>query len=458
MEGVVVSRQAWAPRAWLARFRLEPAEGRTHITERALYALEPLIPEHLGSPFPFHVKVMLSLHIEKLDPARGELIRDSFIQNVVPWRSLPANDPAYRMHSLVAAMRWKYETARERASLPGSGWEIVGIEWMDVLIAPGLENVPAPGVGGGCNVRLPESLHQRKGIWCPQVSSRCFEFCIRAAFLGVAEMDAAERTELALRTHFKTRQCRHDFEGRVSKISTPKGKSAKLRYFTKTSCELSPVIVYADFEVFSQNSIQFAAAEGVQNRIAAAAYSAVGMCGYEPPEAHKLWMEHAREGEHECAVALQFLRSLMGLLDHYKNWRMNEKKPLVWTAEHRTQHQQARECRECRRVFCNKSGRRKVAHHDHGTGSWLGALRENCNQAAHVPYDITICFHNGGRYDFHFVLRALAKFKYHAKLEQNRRAVAGKIRKFGVKELARRVKLVQERAAAFGSSKSKPLL
>ena len=266
------------------------------------------------------------------------------------------------------------------------------------------------------------------------------------------------RTELALRTHFKTRQCRHDFEGRVSKISTPKGKSAKLRYFTKTSCELSPVIVYADFEVFSQNSIQFAAAEGVQNRIAAAAYSAVGMCGYEPPEAHKLWMEHAREGEHECAVALQFLRSLMGLLDHYKNWRMNEKKPLVWTAEHRTQHQQARECRECRRVFCNKSGRRKVAHHDHGTGSWLGALRENCNQAAHVPYDITICFHNGGRYDFHFVLRALAKFKYHAKLEQNRRAVAGKIRKFGVKELARRVKLVQERAAAFGSSKSKPLL
>ena len=136
---------------------------------------------------------MLSLHIEKLDPARGELIRDSFIQNVVPWRSLPANDPVYRMHSLVAATRWKYETARERASLPGSGWEIVGIEWMDVLIAPGLENVPAPGVGGGCNVRLPESLHQRKGIWCPQVSSRCFEFCIRAAFLGVAEMDAAER-------------------------------------------------------------------------------------------------------------------------------------------------------------------------------------------------------------------------------------------------------------------------
>ena len=69
MDGVRATRMGWAPRAWLARFRLEPDGGATHITERSLYALQPLIRDHLTSPFPFHIKVLLALHIEKLDPA-----------------------------------------------------------------------------------------------------------------------------------------------------------------------------------------------------------------------------------------------------------------------------------------------------------------------------------------------------------------------------------------------------
>ena len=601
MNGVRVTRMGWAPRAWLARFRLEPDGGATHITERALYALQPLIRDHLTSPFPFHIKVLLALHIEKLDPATSEMITNTFMQNVVPWRSSQSDTPDLRMHQIVAAMRWKYETARERASLPGSGWSIVGIWWMDVLVAPGLQNVPAPGVGGGCRVELPESLTNQKGLWNPQVRSKCFQWCLRAAFLDIGSYDNLDRlhtnrcagppfyaqsrgrgrpradapprqlvdvgldfsavdmdvvpieairdfelsnlgavevvvyqwvekvqrkerlvgetllrappdeviqarrdgtrvvalllhqnhyilihnfnafagqqgeqvglrwrktsrlhlcpictqnfkSELALRTHFKNGQCRADFEGRKSQISMPSPQASALRYRTTLSCELSPVMVYADFEVFSNECEGGAAILGCQNRVAAVGYAAVGMCGYEPPDEHKLRMIHAQPGDDESAVVLKFLASMMNLADHFEDWRMLGKKRLVWNPEQKSEHKKARVCRECRRAFdSKKEGCGKVAHHEHGTGAFLGSLCQDCNKAAHKPSHVTICFHNGGRYDFHFLLRAFAKLRHVTPKTSNDRESgssrvgcrSGKIRKFGIKELAARVQGVR---------------
>ena len=499
MAGVRITRQAQVPRAWLARFRLE-GPG---LTERALYQLQPLIRRHLEAPFAFHTKALLGLKIEKMDPLEG-LIQDLFILNIVPWRSMPANDPAYRMHYLVTTLRWRYESAIELATLPESGWSIVGFDFIDVLIAPGLETAPPRGGAGDRDVKLPESLHQKKGIWCPQVPHRCFEFCVRAAFLGVGDMTAAERlhtvrctgrpffeenrrrgrpaadspprelvdvgldfgtvqsdevsleqigdfemanlglveiivygwvektwrgtrrvgetqlrvplqeaiearnpattlvvlllhedhyflvynfdafvsqrssqinvrwrrgncvnccpicranfkTELALRGHFRTGGCRHDFEGRRSQIALPLAAEAHLKYLTKSSCELDPVIVYADFEVFSDVAPEHAAVKGVQNRVAAAAYVAVGSCGYEPPEEHRLWMDHAREGEPEDSVVVRFLKSAQELEKHYSNWRKNEKKSIRWTPEQRAEHRQTQKCRECGLQFDSDS-------------------------------------------------------------------------------------------------------
>ena len=511
MDGVRVTRMGWAPQAWLARFRLEPDGGAAHITERSLYALQPLIRDHLTSPFPFHIKVLLALHIEKLDPATGEMITNTFMQNVVPLRSSQSDTPDLRMHQIVAAMRWKYEIARERASLPGSGWSIVGVWWMDVLVAPGLQNVPAPGVGGGCRVELPESLTNQKGICSGQrswtlgamtalagftptaaqvllstrnlavgaaleltlllvslltlaltsppwtwmlcrlrpsgtLSSRVEkvhrrgerlvgETLLRAppdeviqarrdgtrvvalllhqnhyilihnfnAFAGQQGEQVGLRwrktsrlhlcpictqnfkSELALRTHFKNGQCRADFEGRKSQISMPTPQAAVLRYQAKLSCELSPLMVYADFEVFSKECEGGAAILGCQNRVAAVGYAAVGICGCEPPDEHKLRVIHALPGDHECAVVLKFLASMMNLADHFEDWRIGGKKRLVWNAEQKSEHKKARACRECRRAFdAKKKGCGKVAHHEHGTGAFLGSLCQDCNKAVTI--------------------------------------------------------------------------
>ena len=87
----------------------------------------------------------------------------------------------------------------------------------------------------------------------------------------------------------------------------PSPQASALRYRTKLSCELSPIMVYADFEVFGKECEGGAAVLGCQNRVAAAGYAAVGMCGYEPPDEHKLRMIHL-PGDHECAVVLSFSR------------------------------------------------------------------------------------------------------------------------------------------------------
>ena len=98
-------------------------------------------------------------------------------------------------------------------------------------------------------------------------------------------------------------------------------------------------------------------------------------------------------------------------------------------------------------------------------GSWCGRrLPRGAAGVAHKPerdlepssaqqvllsqaLSLTICFHNGGRYDFHFLLRAFAKLKHvNPKTSDVRKSGSsrvgyrpGKIRKFGVKELAARV-------------------
>ncbi|CAE7839764.1 unnamed protein product, partial [Symbiodinium necroappetens] len=162
------------------------------------------------------------------------------------------------------------------------------------------------------------------------------------------------KSELALKAHFRTGACRYDFEGRRSQNALPSPENALLKY------------------VFSDAAPEHAAVKGVQNRAAAAAYVAVGSCGYEPPEEHRLWMDRAREGEPEDSVVVRFLKSAQDLAGHYINWSRGWKS-IRWTPELLRQHEQT----------------------------------ERCNHAAHTPSELTICLRNGGN---HFILRGPPRY------------------------------------------------
>ena len=116
-----------------------------------------------------------------------------------------------------------------------------------------------------------------------------------------------------------------------------------------------------------------------QTVAASSYYVAVGRCGYVPPEELRLRLTHHERDSDKYHAVRAMLNDLLKLADHYLTWRRRECLASFETAE-------------------------KKLHHCHGTGQYLGALRHSCQ----TPKTIPVVFHNGGGYDFHFLLRYIA--------------------------------------------------
>ena len=51
----------------------------------------------------------------------------------------------------------------------------------------------------------------------------------------------------------------------------------------------------------------------------------------------------------------------------------------------------------------------KIRDHCHCTGKYRGAAHSICNLNYKIPKEIPVVFHNGSTYDYHFIIRQLAK-------------------------------------------------
>ena len=112
---------------------------------------------------------------------------------------------------------------------------------------------------------------------------------------------------------------------------------------------------------------------------------------------------HDRDSDKYHAVR-SMLDDLPKLADHYLTWTRRTR-PVSMTRREELEHRAATHCRECLASF--ETAEKKL-HHCHGTGQYLGALCHSCNIAAQTPKTIPVVFHNGGGYDFHFLLRYIA--------------------------------------------------
>ena len=52
---------------------------------------------------------------------------------------------------------------------------------------------------------------------------------------------------------------------------------------------------------------------------------------------------------------------------------------------------------------------RKVRDHDHYTGKYRRAAHSKCNLEYQIPKEIPVVFHNGSKYDYHFIINELTK-------------------------------------------------
>ena len=85
------------------------------------------------------------------------------------------------------------------------------------------------------------------------------------------------------------------------------------------------------------------------------------------------------------------------------------------TKEEKESYEKQQICYICEEEFCTNKNKnkfkqnQKVRDHDHYTGTYRGAAHSICNLRYKVPKEIHVVFHNGSTYDYHFIIRQLAK-------------------------------------------------
>ena len=94
-----------------------------------------------------------------------------------------------------------------------------------------------------------------------------------------------------------------------------------------------------------------------------------------------------------------------------------EKKEMIsLTDEEKESHENQKMCYICEQEFCTDENnkkefklKQKVRDHCHYTGKYRGAAHSICNFRYKIPKEIPIVFHNGSTYDYHFIIKQLAK-------------------------------------------------
>ena len=89
-----------------------------------------------------------------------------------------------------------------------------------------------------------------------------------------------------------------------------------------------------------------------------------------------------------------------------------EMKPMdLLTEEEKESHKNQELCHICEKEICSDNNKemRKVRDHCHYTGKYRGAAHSKCNLNYKIVKEIPVLFHNGSVYDYHFIMKYLAR-------------------------------------------------
>ena len=101
----------------------------------------------------------------------------------------------------------------------------------------------------------------------------------------------------------------------------------------------------------------------------------------------------------------------MKIINHEK------KKIIPLTGAEKEAHENQKNCYICENQFCtnknnekeSKKLKQKVRDHCHYTGKYRGVAHSICNLHYKISREIPVIFHNGSTYDYHFIIKQLAR-------------------------------------------------
>ena len=239
------------------------------------------------------------------------------------------------------------------------------------------------------------SIHSYQGHTATMACHRCLRY--------FKEKEKLER-------HLKARNCVEGNEFKVEKhlAEVDDEGNPPMDVFTKYQQVLfHPNVVYADFETdihpddHGTQRGEKTTLLGRNKNVISAAYAAVGGDGFEIPLEHQAWLYR---GPNPMTA---FLISLMRLHAVYSKAKAKPMK-IIMTDTNVRAHAEAQECGYCNSKFEETGELLKCADHNHFTGAYRAAACSSCNSKARLPKDMVILFHNGGGFDFHFIIRGIS--------------------------------------------------
>lgn len=106
-------------------------------------------------------------------------------------------------------------------------------------------------------------------------------------------------------------------------------------------------------------------------------------------------------------AASDFLDHLLSCWSAWIKDLFQTTKPMIFTENDRLQFERSENCYLCKKTF--NATFTKNRDHNHFTGKYLGAACLYCNLQRRRPTKLPIFLHNGSKYDFHFIIKALNK-------------------------------------------------
>ena len=91
---------------------------------------------------------------------------------------------------------------------------------------------------------------------------------------------------------------------------------------------------------------------------------------------------------------------------------MKKKEMIPLTEEENKSYKKQKVCYVCKKGLSTDDDSKKyqkVKDYCHYTGKTRGAAHDICNLRYKTPKEIPVLFHNGSPYDYHFIIKELAK-------------------------------------------------